>query len=111
MGAYIKISYSSTVAGKSNRGLKEAIEYIGKRYGKLANVEGLSSKRYEKAGIAYIAKRFGHFRKSAVKYMIYPKKIKNSESRQWCYNKQIYVRAYKLILGYLLDAPAKDMDY
>ena len=111
MGAYVKISYSSKITGNYNFGLRHSFVYIGRRYGKLANIEGLDDNQYLKEGIAYIAKKIGKYRKSAIKYMIYPKKIKDSINKQWCYHKQVYAKAYFLILEHLFNAPPKDMDY
>lgn len=109
MGAYIKIS--SDKAGSCNSGLKQSIVYIGKKYGRLANKEGATSKQYLKSGIAFVAKKFGRMRHNAIKYMIFPKRIKNSTKKQWNFNKQTYARAFSLIVDYLLKAAPEDKEY
>ena len=111
MGAYVKISFSSQLAGNYNSALSQSFIYIGKKYGKLANVPGLDDRRYLREGIAYIARKLGKYRKSAVNNMIYPKKIKNSINKQWCFHKGTYAKAYSLILDHLLKSPPSDMRY
>jgi hypothetical protein len=110
MSQYLKIS--NVVAGSVNSGLKQSIEYIGKHYGKLANKKGYDNNAYFKYGVKFIAKQFGRFRKNAIRYMVYPKNIKDSERcKQWCFNKQTYSQAFGYIIDKLLLCPTQDSEY
>ena len=109
MAQYLKIS--SLKGGSCNTGLKKSIIFIGKRYGRLANKEGHSSKKYFKYGVKFIANKFGAFRKNAIFRMVKPKSIKNSNAKQWCYNKQVYGKAYGYIIKLLLRCQPKDKEY
>ena len=109
MAQYIKIS--SELATSCNTGLKKSITFIGKRYGKLAYKGGFKSNEYLKSGVRYIAKRFGRFRISAIKYMYEPKDIKGREAKEWCFNKQVYAKAYSLIVDLLLKSAPEDRNY
>jgi len=109
MSQYLKISYPRLKP--SSGGLKMSITYIGKHYGKLANKEGYKSRKYFKYGKKFIAKRFGSFCETAIHLMAEPKRIKNSDKKQWCYNKRIYVKAYDYIIELLFKRRFSDGVY
>lgn len=104
MGAYLKLDYSCSY----NRGMKKALIFIGRCYGKHKHKNVCSDNEYYNSGVKFIAKKFGRFRNNAIKYMVYPKKIKNSNNKRWCFNKQIYVRAYSMIVDCLLKSKGDD---
>lgn len=98
MSQYIKIS--SLTGGSCNCNLKSVITYIGKHYGRLANKEGRKNEEYFEGGVKFIIKHCGRS-KEAVRRMIEPKKIKNSKSREWCFNKRFYGKSYAYIVKLL----------
>jgi len=98
MSQYLNIP--SPTGGSCNSNLREVIIYIGKHYGKLAGKKGRPDE-YFKSGIKFISKHFGSFKKTAIRLMVEPKRIKNSRNKRWCYNKRIYGKAYEYII-YLL---------
>jgi hypothetical protein len=100
---YLKVS--SFTGGSSNSGLKRAITYIGKCYCRRAK------KNYYEYGIKFIAKKFGRFRKNAIRRMVDPLKIKNSDAKQWCYHRQIYGKVYGQIIKLLDKSPPSDKEY
>jgi hypothetical protein len=109
MAQYLKISYPEVKPRRN--GLKEAITYIGKCYGKLANKSGCTDKEYFKSGKKVVAKRCGRFCWSAVSCMVTTKKVKGSNARQWCYHKRIYGKAYRIIVNMLFKSPPCDKEY
>ena len=72
MSNYLKLEFNTP--SRTNSALKQAITYIGKTNGKLAYKDDYTNKQYLNAGIAFVAKKFGRFRKNAIKYMIFSKK-------------------------------------
>lgn len=109
MADYLKIY--SPVGGKLNSGLKKAITYIGKHYGKLENKEGYKNKEYFKYGRKYIAKQCkGNRCETAILYMVKPDKTKNPDNRLWRYHKRIYMEAYEHIINSLRKCPPSDKD-
>ncbi len=107
MSAYLKLDYSTPSVNDS---LKVAIVYIGKHYGKNANKKGLSEKQYLNSGIKYIAKKFGRFRVNAIKTMVYSQKSFGN-NRRWAFNKQVFARAYNLIIRTVKKIDGDDKDY
>jgi hypothetical protein len=99
MADYLKISYPYSLNISFSKGLKDSLTYIGRHYGKLANKEGYKGKKYLNSGIKFIAKRFGRFCGTPIRLMIEAKRIKNSNNKQWCYNKRIYGDAF----GYIVE--------
>lgn len=93
MSSYVKISYR-TKGG--NTELKKCIMFIGKFYGK-------NNTDLVKSGIEFLAKKVKGASKRSVKFMIYPKSIKNSESKQWNFKKCSYDRVYRFIIYKMLQ--------
>lgn len=94
MSSYVKISYKTK---NINLALKDCIEYIGKYYG--------NNKRYNntyKSGKAFLAKKVRGASKTSINYMVYPKKIKNSEMKQWKFKYNSYERTYRYIVYKML---------
>lgn len=108
MSNYLKLDFNTHT--RTNFAMKEALIHIGRRNGKLKDKEGYPEKEYLKAGIHFVAKKFGRFRKNAIKYMVFTKKIKNSSNKRWCFNKQVYGRAYSEIISLLLRSPIEDRE-
>jgi hypothetical protein len=106
MGQNLKVVYNTPSA--TNSALKDAITYVGKRRGKLANRNGYENKDYLKYGVKYIAKKFGNFNISKIKRMYLAEKIENSPNKRWIFNKRIYADAYKQIVDVLLDKECKE---
>lgn len=104
MGAYLKLDYSCSY----NRGMRKALIYIGRNYGKHKHKNECTDYEYYNSGVEYVAKKFGRFRKNAIRYMVYPKKIKESNNKRWYFNKQIYVKAYSVIVDCLLKSKGDD---
>lgn len=93
MSVYLKISYKTK---SENIALKECIMHIGKLYG---------NNRYNslyKAGKALIAKKVPGATKTSINYMVYPKKIKNKDMKQWRFKKRSYERTYRYIIYIML---------
>jgi hypothetical protein len=107
MSRYLKISYPK--GHSCSKGLRWAITYIGKHYGRRANIAGYTDREYFKHGRNFIAKRFGAFSKGAVLSMVKSKGIKDANARQWSYHKRIYVDAYAYIIKLLFKCPPVDM--
>lgn len=94
MLGYVKISYKTRSA---NYALKKCIEFIGKYYG---------NNRYNhiyKSGKAFLAKKVKGASKTSINYMVYPKKVKNSEMKEWRFKKVSYDRAYRYIIYKMLQ--------
>ncbi|MBR3686266.1 MAG: hypothetical protein IKL66_02120 [Clostridia bacterium] len=108
MSTYLNLKFNTP--STTNEGLKESLIYIGSRYGYYSNKVDCSQNEYLKGGIAYVAKKFGRFKKNAIRYMIYAKPVKNSSNKVWKFNKNIYSRAYECILKILMSSPNEDRD-
>lgn len=92
MSSYIKISYETN---GNNIALKKCIMFIGKYYGKDMN-------DLFKSGKAFLSKKVGHASKISIHKMVYPKKIKNSNARQWEFKKRSYADIYRYIIYRML---------
>ena len=86
MSRFVKISYPSQ-SNEVNEALKECIMYIGNHYGN--NRDNLY-----KSGVDYLAKKVKGASKTAVRRMVYSKKIKNHAEREWHFRKKIYAKTY-----------------
>lgn len=93
MTKYVKISYKTQ---RTNEALKKCIEYIGKYYGKNQN-------NLYKSGKKVLAKKVKGASKTSVHKMVYSKKIRNSEMRQWEFKKRAYERLYRTIFKMMLQ--------
>lgn len=89
MSRFVKISYPSQ-SNEVNEALKECIMYIGNHYGN--NRDNLY-----KSGVDYLAKKVKGASKTAVRRMVYSKKIKNHAEREWHFRKKIYAKTYECI--------------
>lgn len=92
MSSYIKISYETN---GYNVALKKCIMFIGKYYGKNNN-------DLFKSGKIFLSKRVGHASKTSIHKMVYSKKIKNSNARQWSFKKRSYAEVYRYIIYRML---------
>lgn len=99
MSSYVKISYEIT---GNNITLKKCIMFIGKYYGKNTN-------DLFKSGKAFLSKKVNHTSKTSIHKMVYSKKIKNSNARQWSFKKRSYANVYRYII-YLMLHTDKNRD-
>lgn len=92
MSSYVKISYETT---GNNIALKKCIMFIGKYYGKNTN-------DLFKSGKAFLSKKVSHASKTSIHKMVYSKKIRNSNARQWSFKKRSYADVYRYIIYRML---------
>ena len=92
MSSYVKISYETK---GSNVALKKCIMFIGKHYEKNNN-------DLFKSGKAFLSKKVKHTSKTSIHKMVYSKKIKNSNARQWAFKKRSYIDVYRYIIYCML---------
>lgn len=94
MSSYIKISYETK---GNNIALKECIAFIGRYYGKKMNDPF-------KSGVMFLSKKVVHASTTSIYKMVYSKKIKNSDARQWSFKKRSYADVYRYIIYRMLHA-------
>lgn len=92
MSSYVKISYETT---ENNIALKKCIMFIGKYYEK-------NSYDLFKSGKSFLSKKVGHASKTSIHKMVYSKKIRNSNARQWSFKKRSYADVYRYIIYRML---------
>lgn len=108
MSTYLKLTYG---VQEQNTALREALIFIGRRYGRLKHKEGEKDRAYLNAGIAHVAKRFGRFRKNAIRNMYRSHRIENSSNRMWKIHKEVFGKAFALIVQLLRECYPEDAEY
>ena len=95
MAEYLMIS---SLFGYYNHGLKKALIYIGKYYGRLNRNKVYKNDKYLECGIKFVSKKFG-YKKSPIRCMIKHKKIKESDNTQvWYFHKNNFQKIYRYIV-------------
>lgn len=92
MSSYVKISYETT---GNNIALKKCIMFIGKYFGKNSN-------DLFKSGKSFLSQKVCHASKTSIHKMVYSKKIRNSNARQWSFKKRSYTSVYRYIIYRML---------
>ena len=100
MSRYFKMSYRTL---GENKELRDCIMYIGEYYGK-------NNDDSFKAGVNYLAKKVKGASKRSVRFMVYPKKIRNSQMDSWWFKKNSYSRVYDYIIFKMVYVLKKEKD-